>query len=166
VNFGHYPPTVDEVVALEPEPFMRGKAQRAAAIARIPVHVVDGVASRLPFESSTFDAAVASLVLCSVPELDGALSELRRVIRGDGELRFLEHVRADRGAKARLQVLLDRSLLWPLLGGGCHCSRQTTDAIATAGFRVVELEFLSFGPSWWITNPHVRGRALAPASAD
>jgi ubiquinone/menaquinone biosynthesis C-methylase UbiE len=166
VNFGHYPPAVEEVVALEPEPFMRGKAQLAAANARVAVRVVDGVASRLPFESSTFDAAVASLVLCSVPELDAALSELRRVIRAGGELRFLEHVRADRSAKARLQVLFDRSRIWPLLGGGCHCSRQTTDAIATAGFRVVELESLPFGPSWWITNPHVRGTALAPESAD
>ena len=94
VNFGHYPPTVEEVVALEPEPFMRGKAQHAAAKARVEVRVVDGVSSRLPFESSTFDAVVASLVLCSVPELDAALSELRRVIKDGGELRFLEHVDA------------------------------------------------------------------------
>jgi ubiquinone/menaquinone biosynthesis C-methylase UbiE len=166
VNFGHYPPTVDEVVALEPEPFMRGKAQLAATNARVAVRVVDGVASRLAFESSTFDAAVASLVLCSVPELEAALSELRRVIRDGGELRFMEHVRADRPAKARLQVLLDRSRIWPLLGGGCHCSRQTTGAIATSGFRVVELESLPFGPSWWITNPHVRGVARAPGGAD
>lgn len=159
VNFGHYPLTVEEVVALEPEPFMRSKAQRAATNAQVAVRVVDGVASRLPFEASTFDAAVVSLVLCSVPELESALSELRRVLRVGGELRFLEHVRADRPAKARLQVLLDRSRVWPLLGGGCHCSRQTTGAIAAAGFQVVELESLPFGPPWWITNPHVRGAA-------
>jgi ubiquinone/menaquinone biosynthesis C-methylase UbiE len=165
VNFGRYPPTVEEVVALEPEPFMRRKAQRAATTAPVAVRVVDGVASRLPFESSSFDAAVASLVLCSVPDLDAALMELRRVLADGGELRFLEHVRADNPVKARLQRLLDRKGIWPLLGGGCHCSRSTIAAIAAAGFRVRECESLAFGPSWWITNPHVRGAALAPGEA-
>lgn len=159
VNFGHYPPTVEAVVAVEPEPFMRDRAQRAATHARVAVRLVDGVASRLPFDSCTFDAVVASLVLCSVPELTTALSEIRRVLKDGGELRFMEHVRADRPAKARLQIMLDRSRIWPLLGGGCHCSRRTADAIAAAGFRVTEVESLPFGPSWWITNPHVRGVA-------
>lgn len=162
VNFGHYPPTVETVVALEPEPFMRDKARHAATNTRVAVRLVDGVASRLPFESSSFDAAVASLVLCSVPELATALSEIRRVLKEGGELRFLEHVRADQPAKAQLQIMFDRSRIWPLLGGGCHCSRQTMDAIAAAGFRVTESEWLPFGPSWWITNPHVRGAARAP----
>lgn len=164
VNFGHYPATVKEVVALEPEEYMREKAQQAGREAPVPVRVLDGVASRLPFESSTFDAAVASLVLCSVPELDVALTELRRVLKDGAELRFMEHVRADRPAKARIQALLDRSGLWPLLGGGCHCSRRTPAAIEAAGFRVLELETLAFGPSWWITNPHVRGAARAPGA--
>ena len=161
VSFRHYPPTVETVVALEPEPFMRDKARHAATNAGVTVQLVDGVASRLPFESSSFDAAVASLVLCSVPEIATALSEIRRVLKDGGELRFMEHVRADQPAKARLQIMLDRSRIWPLLGGGCHCSRQTMEAIAAAGFRVTELEWLRFGPSWWITNPHVLGAARA-----
>jgi ubiquinone/menaquinone biosynthesis C-methylase UbiE len=165
VNFGHYPRTVGEVVALEPEPYLRDKAHEAARQAPVPVRVVDGVASRLPFESSTFDAAVVSLVLCSVPDLGASLGELRRVLRDGGELRFLEHVRAERPAKARTQVLLDRTRIWPLLGGGCHCSRRTAAAIAAAGFDVLELEELAFGPLWWITNPHVRGTARAPWAA-
>jgi ubiquinone/menaquinone biosynthesis C-methylase UbiE len=159
VNFGRYPQAVEEVVALEPEPYLRRKAQQAASKAPVPVHVVDGVASRLPFGSSSFDAAVASLVLCSVPDLGTALSELHRVLKHDGELRFLEHVRADHPAKSRIQVLFDRSGLWPFLGGGCHCSRPSAAAITAAGFRVLELQTLAFGPSWWITNPHIRGVA-------
>jgi ubiquinone/menaquinone biosynthesis C-methylase UbiE len=161
-NFAHYPPTVEEVVALEPEPFLRGRAQQAASEVAVPVRVVEGVASRLPFASSTFDAAVASLVLCSVPEPAVALAELRRVLMDGGELRFLEHVRSDHRAKARLQGLLDGTRIWPLLGGGCHCSRRPTAAIATSGFRLLELETLALGPSWWVTNPHVRGTARAP----
>jgi ubiquinone/menaquinone biosynthesis C-methylase UbiE len=164
-NFGHYPAAVEEVVALEPEPYLREKAQRAAGQAPVPVRVVDGVASPLLFESSTFEAAVASLVLCSVPDPEAALTELRRVLKDGGELRFLEHVRAARRPKVSIQVLLDRTGIWPLLSGGCHCSRETAAAIAITGFRVDELETLAFGPSWWITNPHVRGAARALGGA-
>jgi hypothetical protein len=83
----------------------------------------------------------------------------------DSELRFLEHVRADEPVRARFQVLLDRAGIWPLLGGGCHCSRSTVGAITAAGFRVHECESLAFGRSWWITNPHMRGAARAPGEA-
>jgi ubiquinone/menaquinone biosynthesis C-methylase UbiE len=159
VSFGHYPQTVEEVVALEPEPYLREKACQAAARAHVPVRVIDGVASQLPFESSSFDATVASLVLCSVPDPGLALTEMRRVLKAAGELRFLEHVRADRPRKARVQMLLDRAGIWPLLAGGCHCSRRTTATIEAAGFRVLELETLAFGPPWFITNPHMRGVA-------
>ncbi len=159
MNFSHYPPSVKEVVALEPEPYLRTKAIEAAARARVPVRVLDGVAAPLPFGPATFDAAVASLVLCTVPDPAGALAELQRVVKRDGELRFLEHVRAPGPLKAGVQKLLDCSRVWPLLGGGCHCARDTTATIASAGFRIHELETLVFSPSWDITNPHVRGAA-------
>lgn len=159
LNFSRYPESVDELVALEPEPFLRAKAEQAARQAAIDVTVQAGVAAPLPFASSSFDGAVACLVLCTVPDQQAALSELRRVLKPGAELRFLEHVRAQGAPKAALQRLLDRSRLWPLLGGGCHCSRPTTEAIAAAGFRITELETLAFGPSWYITNPHVRGIA-------
>ncbi len=159
MNFAHYPSTVGEVVALEPEPYLRGKALAAAARAPIPVRVLDGVATPLPFGPSSFDAAVVSLVLCTVPDPPRALTELRRVIKQDGELRFLEHVRAPGGPKARVQALLDRTGIWPLLGGGCHCSRETAATIAAAGFQIDELETLVLNPAWDITNPHVRGVA-------
>jgi ubiquinone/menaquinone biosynthesis C-methylase UbiE len=164
VTFGHYPPAVEEVVAVEPEPYMRAKARRAAAKAPVKVSVVAGVACTLPFESATFDAAVASLVLCTVPDLDAALTEIRRVLKDGGELRFFEHVRCDRSVKSPLQMALDRTRVWPLIGGGCHCSRRTPAAIAAAGFSVLELEAVDVGPSWWVTNPHVRGRARAPVA--
>jgi ubiquinone/menaquinone biosynthesis C-methylase UbiE len=164
INFGHYPPQVEEVVALEPEPYLRGKAQQAAARAPVPVQVIEGAASPLPFALGSFDAVVASLVLCTVPDLDVALAEMRRVLKDQGELRFLEHVRADDTLKARIQATLDRTRIWPLLGGGCHCSRATTSAIAGAGFKVLEVETIPFGASWWITNPHVRGAARPQAT--
>jgi SAM-dependent methyltransferase len=160
-NFAHYPDSVAEVIALEPEPYLRAKAQAAAAKANIPIQVQPGVAVPLPFESSSFDAAVASLVLCTVPDLRAALVELRRVLKPAGELRFFEHVRSRNAAKSRVQRAFDGSRLWPLVGGGCHCSRPTTDQIAAAGFRIAELEEMMVGPGWALTNPHVRGTAIA-----
>src|SRR5262249_45083090 len=76
MNFKHYPTTVDEVVALEPEPYLRQRAVEAAGGAPVRVSVRDGVAAPLPLTSGSFDAAVASLVLCTVPDPALALGEL------------------------------------------------------------------------------------------
>ena len=81
LNFAHYPAAVETVVAVEPEPFLRRRATEAAATAPVPVEVVDGVADALPAPDGAFDVAVASLVLCSVPDQAAALAELRRVLR-------------------------------------------------------------------------------------
>lgn len=164
IGFPHYPATVEEVVALEPEPYLRAKALEAARRAPVSVSVRDGVADALPLEDGAFDAAVASLVLCTVPGASGALAELRRVLRPGGELRFMEHVRADRSPKASLQRSLDRSGIWPCLGGGCHCARDTVGTIEAAGFRIERMRRFDLGPSWLVTNPHVLGFARAPAA--
>src|SRR6266545_2017190 len=94
LNFRHYPTTVTEVVAVEPEPYLRGKAEQAAETASIAVTVLDGVADHLPLDRASCDAGVASLVLCSVRDQAAALAELRRVIKPGGQLRFYEHVRS------------------------------------------------------------------------
>src|SRR5213078_693540 len=81
LNFPHYPTEVTEVIAIEPEPTLRDRAAEAAASAPVPIRVLGGVADHLPLGDESVDAAVASLVLCSVPDQDRALSELRRVLR-------------------------------------------------------------------------------------
>jgi hypothetical protein len=87
---------------------------------------------------------------------------MRRVLKPAGELRFMEHVRSDQPRKARAQLMFDRSGIWPLLGGGCHCSRDTVSSIEAAGYSIERIDSFSLGPSWWITNPHVLGAARAP----
>jgi ubiquinone/menaquinone biosynthesis C-methylase UbiE len=136
LNFAHYPSAVDEVVAVEPEAYLRGLAERAAGSAPVPVRVVEGLADRLPLDDGSVDAGVASLVLCSVSDPAAALEELRRVIRPGGELRFYEHVLSARPPLARLQRIADRSGFWPLVGGGCHAARDTGAAIEAAGFQM------------------------------
>jgi ubiquinone/menaquinone biosynthesis C-methylase UbiE len=159
MNFGHYPSGVEEVIALEPEPYLRRKAQAAARRAEIDITVQPGVAAPLEFGDASFDAAVMSLVLCTIPDQAAALSELRRVLRPGGELRFVEHVRSERPPKAAVQRGADRSGLWPALAGGCHCSRDTVAAIRAAGFEVDRCRSFDLGPGWLITNPHVLGSA-------
>lgn len=165
MNFRHYPPTVDEVVALEPEAYLREKAENAALGAPVRVNVRDGVADPLPLEDESFDAAVASLVLCTVPSPPSALAELRRVLRTGGELRFLEHVLSQSPRKARIQERLDSSGVWPRLGGGCHCARHTVAAIEAAGFEIERARSFALGPSWMHTNPHVIGVARPQAAS-
>jgi SAM-dependent methyltransferase len=136
-NFAHYPPGVVGVVALEPEPYLRSRAGRVAAGAPVRVVVTGGEAERLPFADGAFDAAVASLVLCSVADPATALAELRRVLRPGGELRFFEHVRASGAVRSRWQDALDH--VWPLVAGGCHCNRPTVARVRAAGFELLEL---------------------------
>lgn len=160
IGFSHYPASVSEVVAIEPEPYLRARAEEAAASAPVPVRVLPGTAEALDVPDGSFDAAVASLVLCSVPDQPRALRELRRVLRAGAELRFFEHVRAPTPGKARVQALADGSRIWPAVSGGCHCNRDTPVAIEAAGFRITQLKRFDVGPSLTLTNPHVLGRAL------
>jgi ubiquinone/menaquinone biosynthesis C-methylase UbiE len=145
LNFRHYPETVREVVAVEPEPILREAAAEAAPAAPVEVTVVDGVADALPAEDHSFDGAVASLVLCSVPDQSSALDEMSRVLRPGGELRFYEHVVSRRGWAARLERLADATF-WPRVAGGCHTSRDTSAAIRSAGFEIEDEERFSFSP--------------------
>jgi ubiquinone/menaquinone biosynthesis C-methylase UbiE len=162
-NFPYYPATVEEVVAVEPEPYLRERARAAAQRARVRIEVVDGVADQLPAPDASFDGAVASLVLCSVPDQPRALAELRRVLRAGGELRFYEHVLSDRAGLARAQRMVDR-LFWPTAFGGCHAARDTPAAIAAAGFEIESRRRLWVGPAAvpTPTAPHSLGRARRP----
>ena len=146
LNFGHYPSTVDEVVAVEPEPVLREHAERAAEKAAVSVKVVDGVADALPLEDASIDAAVASLVLCSVPDQGRALAEVRRVLRPGGELRFYEHVLSRAHGLARFQRFADATF-WPPISGGCHLSRDTARAIEHAGFHIESQKRWAYRPS-------------------
>jgi ubiquinone/menaquinone biosynthesis C-methylase UbiE len=161
-NFSHYPTSVSEVIAVEPERYLREHAQRAATNAPVPVSVVEGGADLLPGEPGSFDAGVVALVLCTVPDQSSALAELHRVIRPGGELRFYEHVVGHPKWEARFQRLADATF-WPHVAGGCHLARDTTAAIEQAGFQFQTCERFPFSPAPFLPpDPHILGVARRP----
>lgn len=160
LNLRRYPTTVTEVVAVEPEPYLRGLAEQAGHTAPVPVTVAPGTADSLPLSTSGADVGVVSLVLCSVPDQRAAVAELHRVIRPGGELRFLEHVVAESAWLRRVQRTVDATV-WPLIAGGCHTARDTLGVIEDVGFEVTSVRRLRFPDSRVPVPaaPHVLGAA-------
>ena len=160
-NFEFYPPTVREVVAVEPERRLAVIARQAAGRARIPVTVVtDTIEHYAPGER--FDAVVCSLVLCSVAHPDPVLRQLFSRLRPGGELRYLEHV-ASAGLRANMQRLADATV-WPRLFGNCHTHRHTEQSIMDAGFEIRDARREWVVPAW-VPMPSTEtaiGRAVRP----
>jgi ubiquinone/menaquinone biosynthesis C-methylase UbiE len=164
MNFRHYPATVTEVVAVEPENNLRALAERAASSASVPVTVVAGHGDALSFDDETFDGAVVSLVLCSVPEPGHFLAEVRRVLKPGGELRFFEHVRSDSPVLGVFQDAI--TPLWSAIGGGCHLNRDSRAAIGAAGFEIDEIDRFSYRPLKFVpAHAHILGCAHKPGGA-
>jgi SAM-dependent methyltransferase len=162
-SFEHYPPEVEQVLAVEPDATARAAAVARAEAAAVPIEVAGGVAEALPAEDGAFDAAVVMGVLCSVPDPPAALAELRRVLVPGGELCFWEHVRSENAAFRLLQRVFD-ALFWTRALGGCETTRDTEAAIKAAGFQIERLD-RRFHPSSLLTitaAPNIIGAARAP----
>jgi ubiquinone/menaquinone biosynthesis C-methylase UbiE len=160
-NLAHYR-DVDRVVVAEPDPFMRRRLARKLEDARVPVEVSAAGAEALPFPDGSFDTVVSTLVLCTVPDQEAALDEVRRVLRTGGRLLFIEHVRAA-GAAARWQDRLEP--LWRRLLGGCHPNRDTVAAIEEAGFEIESFESFYPPDPLSVLMPHVQGLATIRLAA-
>lgn len=131
-------PAVTEVVAVEPDPAMRRRAVRRAARLDLEVDVLAGVGEALPLADERIDAAVVSLVLCSVDDEAAVRSEFARVLAPDGELRLFEHVRGD-GTRGRLQDAITPA--WRRLAGGCHLDRRQHEPyLDDPAFEVLDVE--------------------------
>jgi ubiquinone/menaquinone biosynthesis C-methylase UbiE len=137
LNLTLYGAAVREVIGVDPSAALLGRARQAASGARVPVELVEGSAEALAFEDRSFDTVVTTWSLCTIPDADRALAEMRRVLRPGGSLLFVEHGRAPEPGVARWQDRLDP--LWSSLAGGCHLNRPMDALLRRNGFRLDSL---------------------------
>jgi SAM-dependent methyltransferase len=137
LNFAHYPAGL-EVTAIEPIEEFRTFAAERATRARAHITVQDGDAQALPFADASFDGALQTLVLCSIPDEAQGLLELRRVLRPGAPVRFFEHVRSTHTFGAVVQDLFNP--LWRWAMDGCNINRDTVRTIEMCGFQIEEVE--------------------------
>lgn len=162
LNLEHYPETIEGLILTEPDRHMtkRLRGKLAASGRTAHVSVIEAPAEKLPFPDDSFDTVVLTLVLCTVPDQAAALGEISRVLKPDGQLLFIEHVRSRNQALARWQDRLEAP--WRFLGDGCHCNRDTAGAISAAGFQLGELERDALPKAPPIVRPLIRGHAALP----
>jgi ubiquinone/menaquinone biosynthesis C-methylase UbiE len=149
------------VVAVEPDESMASRLPAKKAEASVPVEVVSSHAEELPFPDESFDAAVFAFVLCSVGDPALVLEEARRVLKPNGKLVLLEHVRGE-GRVARWQERL--TPLHRKLSGNCHLNRDTRATVEAAGFDVSDVGRTTLPGTHALVRPGIQGVATKTSS--
>jgi ubiquinone/menaquinone biosynthesis C-methylase UbiE len=162
-NIGLFPEAVTELVFAEPDPHMAKRLREKLAGSEERVEIVEAPAQSLPFEDSSFDTAVFTLVLCTVPDPAASLAEAARVLRPGGRLLFVEHVRAQEAGLARWQDRLEKP--WRFLADGCHCNRDTVAAIEASPLALEHVERGQMPKAPPLVKPLARGAATLPGSS-
>jgi ubiquinone/menaquinone biosynthesis C-methylase UbiE len=138
LNVPLYGPAATSVIGLEPSPELLQMARgRASTAAVVPIALLDASAEAIPLDTASIDTVVMTWTLCTIPDAPLALTELRRVLKPGGVLRFVEHGRAPEPRVARWQDRLDP--IWSRIAGGCHLNRKMDELIAGNGFRIEAL---------------------------
>lgn len=156
LNVALYPDEIAELVLTEPDESMRRKLTRRLQRNGRVAQIVDAPAERLPFADASVDTVVSTLVLCTVPDPERTLGEIARVLRPNGQLLFLEHVRASSRFLAAWQDFLFRP--WRGFAGGCCCNRPTLELMRASGFTVAADDDVWRGAPA-IVHPLIVGRA-------
>ncbi|HEV7731989.1 MAG TPA: class I SAM-dependent methyltransferase [Candidatus Binatia bacterium] len=155
LNLPFYGSDVTMLVGIEPDPHMLARARTRFATLHTPAALVQADAEQLPFADAAFDTVLVTFTLCTIPDPLAALCALRRVLRPDGRLLFLEHARSPQAGVAHLQDAV--TPLWRRVLGGCHPNRDAAALIARAGLRLGDVT--AIGRDRWTLLPIYRGTA-------
>jgi SAM-dependent methyltransferase len=176
VNLDLYGGGIEDLTLVEPDPHMGAKLRDRVRARTVGLSVADGwslaegappvrlataPAEAIPFPDDTFDTAVATLVLCTVPDPIAAIAELTRVLKPGGRLLFIEHVRADDPSSARWQDRLEKP--WRFMADGCHCNRDTEATLTASAFRIESVDHGALPKAMPIVRPLIRGTAVLTA---
>lgn len=152
---------VTELCAVDPSAELTNKAQKRAQKAGLDVDILQLGAEKIPAEDNSFDCIVCTFTLCTIPDVEAALLEMRRVLKPGGQFLFCEHGLAPDDGVARWQKRLNP--YWKPCAGGCNLHRSSPDLLRTAGFTIEDLEQMYLpGPKPWTYVS--RGAALLPAA--
>jgi ubiquinone/menaquinone biosynthesis C-methylase UbiE len=157
LNVDHYPADISQLVLTEPSVPMADRIRSRRSRLGRSAHVLAASAEALPFQDGSFDTVVSTLVLCTVPDPEAAMAEVRRVLRPGGRLLFCEHVRSDSpGLASRQEHLADA---WAAIADGCRCNRDSLSTISS------HLDISTLGRATWrgmppIVHPLIVGEAV------
>jgi ubiquinone/menaquinone biosynthesis C-methylase UbiE len=130
--------TVTQVYGIDPSADLLAMAQKKIASLRFPVKLIHQSADRIPLDAVSVDSVVVTWSLCSIPNPETALQEMRRVLKPDGRLIFIEHGLSPDASVQSWQNRL--TPIWRRLAGGCHLNRKMDELIRSAGFSIATLE--------------------------
>jgi SAM-dependent methyltransferase len=163
LNLPHYPANqVSSVVVIEPDGAMRRRLDPRVAEAPVPVEVQAKGIDELTPDDGPFDTVVCTLVLCTVPDLDGAIRAIDGVLAPDGVILFLEHVHVP-GWRGHLQHWA--TPVWRQMAGGCHLDRDPVVAFADAGLAVIDCEKFNLPLGMPLVQASAQGRVCRRAKA-
>ena len=138
LNLPHYRPTVTKLVGVDPSGTSAKLGRKRIAASPFPVEIIGLSAEKLPVADASFDSIVSTFTLCTIPDVAAALLEMRRALRPEGRLYFVEHGHAEDPRVERWQERLNSTQR--RFFGGCHLNRRISALITHAGFEIERLE--------------------------
>jgi ubiquinone/menaquinone biosynthesis C-methylase UbiE len=137
LNIPYYGGRAEKLIGLDPSAKLLSLAARALKVGQVPIELLNGSAESIPLEDKSIGTVVTTWTLCTIPDAQRALAEMRRVLKPDGRLLFVEHGRAPDATVHSWQDYL--TPLWKRIAGGCHLNRNISQLIEHSGFRIEQM---------------------------